>query len=459
VWLFPAILAAMLFARLSFAGLVYARPELALANDSDRYVPIANAILSGEAYAWNTERPGELLNTAGYPLFLAGVFLLRGSQPGDVALAQLAITALVVLIIYIGLSRWIGRIPAFVSAMLLGMDPLTILWSMTILTESLFAVMLGLGAALLAWWAHSGRRLTLILSGIFCGLACLVKPFALLIVLVWAAALLWFPQDGRAGLLPMPSARARRALLFLVPVFLLIVPWFARNALLWDCATLSSVDRVTMRDYMATKVLAEADGVDLGTAQSQLQAADPGVCPRETTRYLQIIASHPAVYAKLHAAGTIPVLIGTNFDRWLQYYGVDYTLPDLWRPFMDGGWEGLVAVVKEQMRVFPQGMYLMGSLTAYQLLVYVLALGGVVAVPRIQSAAARWSIVVMLAGVLVLILAPGQGGHERFRVPAQPLLAILAAYGIAARRPGWSRHLSTEPQDGSTGSPRSRGTA
>ena len=57
------------------AGLVYARPELALANDSDRYVPIANAILSGEAYAWNTERQGELLNTVGYPLFLAGVFL------------------------------------------------------------------------------------------------------------------------------------------------------------------------------------------------------------------------------------------------------------------------------------------------------------------------------------------------------------------------------------------------
>ena len=33
--------------------------------------------------------------------------------------------------------------------------------------------------------------------------------------------------------------------------------------------------------------------------------------------------------------------------------------------------------------------------------------------------------------VLILVLTPGQGGHERFRVPAQPLLAILAAYGLA----------------------------
>jgi hypothetical protein len=42
---------------------------------------------------------------------------------------------------------------------------------------------------------------------------------------------------------------------------------------------------------------------------------------------------------------------------------------------------------------------------------------------------------IMTLAIFVLVLAPGQGGHERFRVPVQPLLAILAGYGIAARAP------------------------
>ena len=31
------------------------------------------------------------------------------------------------------------------------------------------------------------------------------------------------------------------------------------------------------------------------------------------------------------------MILGTSFDRWLEFFGVDYSLPDLWRPFMDGG--------------------------------------------------------------------------------------------------------------------------
>ncbi|HET6846164.1 MAG TPA: hypothetical protein VFH29_04980, partial [Anaerolineales bacterium] len=53
----------IVLARISLAALVYARPGLAMANDSDRYIPIAKALVDGTAYAWTTERPGELLNT------------------------------------------------------------------------------------------------------------------------------------------------------------------------------------------------------------------------------------------------------------------------------------------------------------------------------------------------------------------------------------------------------------
>lgn len=429
-WLFAVILGMVVLARLGFAALVYARPELAYANDTDRYVPIANGILSGQAYAWNTERPGELLNTIGYPLFLAAVFTALGHDAGDVAIAQLVMTGAVVMVMYLVLAKHLGAIPAFVSALLLALDPLTILWSMTILTETLFAALLGVGALLLASWTYLESKRTLILAGLFSGLACLVKPFAILIVIVWAVGLIFYPQQGSSGEIPRLVRGARRGLLFMLPLIVLVTPWFVRNAMLWDCPSLSSVDRVTMRDYMAAKVLAEAEHVELGTVQARLQKADPGFCPRKTSKYWNIILANPVIYARLHMAGTIPVLISTNFDRWLQYFGIDYALPDLWRPFMDGGLRGLAAVVGKKVQEFPEGIGLMVVLTVFQLGLYVLALVGAVRAFRMSSGADKWIAEILSVAILILVLTPGQGGHERFRVPVQPLLAILIAYSL-----------------------------
>ena len=187
-WPLLAILA-LTIARLAFAALVYARPELALQNDTDRYVPIARGILSGQAYTWNTDRPGELLNTVGYPLFLAGVLPVGGKRPGTVAIAQLLLSGALAVGLYLGLRSSVGRAAALAAAVILAMDPLTILWSLTILTETLFAAFLGFAALLLIRWSASRHARTLVLSGFCLGLATMVKPYALLILAGWAAAI------------------------------------------------------------------------------------------------------------------------------------------------------------------------------------------------------------------------------------------------------------------------------
>jgi len=303
---------------------------------------------------------------------------------------------------------------------------------MTLLTETLFAVTLGISAALLVTWVRFRGTIALVVAGVCCGLACLVKPLAMLIIAVWTAGLLLFPQEGSSTPERFKSG-IRLGLLFVLPSVMLIVPWFVRNAILWDCPTLSSVDPVTMRNYMAAKVLAEAEHMELGEAQQRLQEADPGVCPDQTAEYWRIILSRPDIYARLHAAGTIPVLFATNFDRWLQYTGTDYTMPDLWRPYMDGGWNGLVSAIGGELRVFPQGLGLMIALTLFQVVVYVLAALGAIASLRLPVKEVRWSTMMVILAILILVLTPGQGGHERFRVPLQPLLAILIAYGTVWR--------------------------
>ena len=382
------------------------------------------------------DHPGELLNTVGYPLFLAGVFGTLGHDPGDVALVQLAVSGALALIMYAVLSRWLGATGAFVSAAALLIDPLTALWSMTILTEAMFAVTLGLSALLLWAWVHSRSAVVLVAAGLLSACACLMKPFAMLIVAMWAAGVMLAPQADHVPIGSRPWRSTRLVMLYLLPSVLLITPWFVRNGMLWRCPALSSVDRVTMRDYMAAKVLAEVEHVSLDEVQQRLREADPGNCPTENSKYWEIILAHPAVYLRLHAAGTIPVLIGTNFDRWLQYFGEDYALPDLWRPYMDGGWNGLSRVIGEELRAYPQGIGLMVVLIGFQLCLYVLALVGALVALRSSPKVEGWAALMLLAAIFILIIAPGQGGHERFRVPVQPLLAMLVAYAATLRHGG-----------------------
>ncbi len=430
-WGLLAILLAIFLARLSFAALVFARPALAIANDSDRYVPIGSAILEGQALVPDATHTGLLLNTVGYPLFLAVVFLILGHGAGDIALAQLAMSGLLALVVYLALERSIGAASAFVSALILLIDPLTILWSMTILTESLLAVVFGLAAVAITAWAQSERPATLILAGILAGLACLVKPYILVVVGVWAAALFFHPGPDGVSRGRRLLVGLRRALLFVAPTVLLAAPWVIRNALIWDCPGLSSVDRVTMRDFVGAKILSEAEHVPLDQIQAEFQASDPGVCPVQSSKYVNIVFTHLGIFAKLHAAGTIPVLVGTNFDRWFQFFGVEYTLPDLWGPFVDGGLGKLISVLVTEWIRFPPGLSAMAIMILFQLAVYAFAFVGVLLVRGLASPAIRWNMIVLTLTILYMVLTPGQGGNERFRVPVQPLLAILVGYGLA----------------------------
>jgi 4-amino-4-deoxy-L-arabinose transferase-like glycosyltransferase len=430
-WIPIIILLVIVIARLGFAGLVFARPELALANDTDRYVPIAKGILSGTAYAWNTDRTGELLNTVGYPLFLAGVYAVAGTAPGSVALAQLMVSGALALAVYLVMRRPVGRPAAFIAAAILALDPLGILWSMTVLTETLLAVCLGLAALMLVGWSSSLSSWRLITAGLLMGMACLVKPYALLVAALWALGLLVFPSGGHGPRLPKLVQGVRLMGMFLLPIAVLVIPWIVRNGLLWNCPALSSVDRVTMRDYVAAKIMQETEGLSLDAAQAELRSQDPGICPTGNARYVSMILSNPGVYLKLHVAGTIPVLFGSSFDRWIEFSGVSYAFPDLWQPFMQGGLGEVVRVIVHELFRFPAGPILMVVLILWQVLVYVLAVLGVLVYRKVDSWPLRWTLAVMTLSVVLLVLTPGQGGNERFRIPVQPLLAILIAYGAA----------------------------
>jgi hypothetical protein len=84
----------------------------------------------------------------------------------------------------------------------------------------------------------------------------------------------------------------------------------------------------------------------------------------------------------------------------------------------------------------------MALMTAFQLLLYALVLLALLASRRVRDPALKWGVVMLAAAILILVLTPGQGGNERFRVPAQPLFAILAAQGLVWRNLGSEQRLA-----------------
>jgi 4-amino-4-deoxy-L-arabinose transferase-like glycosyltransferase len=440
------LLLLVLVLRLGFSALIFARPGLATAPDTKLYQDVARGLQAHEAYAWNTHDNAELLRTIGYPLFLAGISSIFGPAAGYVAIAQLIVSSAMILVVYFYLRNVVSGAAALISALLLAIDPLTLLWSLTILTEGLFTLFLLVAVVLVCRWAATQRRYSLLFGGIFIGLACLVRPIGQAFVGIGAIAVLLFPTVrvslSRSELLP----RIKNALWFAVPAVLIIAPWVVRNALLWDCPTLASVDRITMRDFVAAKVVSEVDHITLAQAQQELEAQDSSACPQKTGEYMKIVLAHPLIAAQLQVAGTIPVIIGTSFDRWLQLFGIDYQLPDLWGPFLDGGPGAALSILGDQFAKFPLALSLMVVLLAFQLILYGFAIRGALSVAKTGSTAIRWPVILIAATALALIIAPGQGGNERFRVPVQPLFILLVGHGLPFEPQRASRHSASKHQ-------------
>ena len=170
-------------------------------------------------------------------------------------------------------------------------------------------------------------------------------------------------------------------------------------------------------------------------AQAQLRESDPGVCPRGNAKYLDLILSHPQIYARLHLAGTIPVLVGTSFDRWIEFFGVDYVLPDLWRPFMDGGPTAVSSVLVQQLMRLSGSRRLDGGADC-------LAIADVRPCPSrsslptggLNSIPIRWNIIVIAISVLIL---RADAGSRRSRTISRSSTA--AAGNPCGVRPGLER--------------------
>ena len=173
----------------------------------------------------------ELLRTPGYPLFLAGTYMLDGKTGILIVLLQSGMLILMGWLLFMLLRAFaIGERTAFAFVTLYLFEPLQWLYTLHTMTETVTSLLL-LGLVTLA---YCGRGVTTwgraAAFGLGTGLLVLVKP----------SALMWLPFLLFILVISSSKSRIIKLGIAVTCVALVLAPWMARNYLLVGEPILSS---------------------------------------------------------------------------------------------------------------------------------------------------------------------------------------------------------------------------
>jgi 4-amino-4-deoxy-L-arabinose transferase-like glycosyltransferase len=401
------------------------------AHDAYDYDRHARSIAAGEGYpesAWVRDGGPSAYRPPVYPYFLGAVYAVSGDSQTAGRVANIALGGVMVLLLYLIANRIWGRRVALVAAGMAAVFPPLVLISRDLLSEPLFLV-IELGAVLCVLaFRRSGALRWAAAAGVLCGVAALTRnPAPALLVPIALGVWILRPRL-RARALAAPA-------LLLLCAALTAAPWTVRNLVEFGgfvpvsnstgFALSGTYNETSLRDDVHPagwrpprvspeyEALFRTPGIDEGTLDDTLR--------RESVRFAW---EHPGYVAKA---------MGQNLLRLFEV--------------ADGSFVG-ARIVDEQLVATPRRVVDdrgIGSATPISERVAIaiaaaLALMGLVAILGSRRAAGKGDAGKMrfppgpwflwLVPVALLIAAAPVNGAPRYRLPADPILLILAAIGL-----------------------------
>jgi len=412
------VLLAFLVARLALVAIPATNPQGGILVDSQWYLSLAAGLAGQGRY---TDPAGQdFIWPAGYPAFIALASGWSAPNPVAVSLVQLVLTgAITALVVLLGANLGAGR-PALAAGWIYALLPTAALWALTVMSETLFTALLLL-ACLVCVISIRGARLWLgALAGLLLGLAAFVRPIGLSLVPLWAllACLALRRTRGWKRGLGMSLAIAAGAAL-------VVLPWSLRNLSVHGTFAFSGVGERTFFNFNVAQVKAEAEGTTRDQAASEL-----GTSGTDLADSLRIIARYPGSFALEQGKGLFRTLLGLEAGSWARLFGFPEALRGglgVVSTFLEGDPARALSRVKSVLVDSQTGPILALasvaealSMMLYGLTVVFLLRGG---------ARGDWGIQLLLWTMIALVVLPGAAGQARFRIPIEPLLAILAAGG------------------------------
>jgi len=208
-----------------------------------------------------------------------------------------------------------------------------------------------------------------------------------------------------------------------------------RNYIVWDNFTLSPISLWNLGFYQAPAVLADATGISMDEARMIVPVFRGGNTPGSVMDYLPYLLSHPVSFIKTHITGTAAILVDPFISFWASAGGQEAVSFGFSRLFMQGsvmeGARFLWSVLAGQLSLFSTG----GILFSLLYLAWIYFLSAKTCLRWIRSGFS-------MRIVFYLVLTPGVVGNGRFRIPAEPFLAVMASLSFVQQ--AWKRGAESD---------------
>lgn len=221
-----------------------AKKSFSMDPDSYSYETIAHTILQNGTLTPSANR------TPGFPAFIAMIYAVLGSDFKNIVLVQALIATLTIVLVYMIGRKVIGERAGLMAAALVAVDPFQVYFSAKVLTETLFTFMLCLIVYAILFLqedqTHGGR--TSFILGLLLGLTALLRPEVVGLAVVLAAGY------GISVLLKRRNFRGMVNMgIMLLTMAAILLPWGLRNQrLLGRFVVTSTNGGWTMYEGLAT---------------------------------------------------------------------------------------------------------------------------------------------------------------------------------------------------------------
>jgi len=436
--------------------------------DAEGYHLLAANVIAGRGFAIGWEAPfcPTTVRTPLYPLFVAGIYALMGHNPVRVVPLHLLLEVLTTALA-IRLGRDLGgkRVELW-AGVLYACNGTTQRYTGYLLSEALLLPLLTAALWMTARCLRHPSTRKAAVAGLLWGLALLTKPNVQFLALLAGVSAFSF-QPSVASHQPNPTAIARATshfpfLFFWLALGLTLFPWLLRNRMVAGRWMLSTAFEENLARVSAVATLAEIEGVRVEPwtetwehyydrlvadvrahygwdSRAPLQDA----CAEQRQRQTEvactardIVGAHPFSYLRAHLRGVLTSLRDPGHRLWYhvltgQEWESTGVVADIgarmaWALERGAVGDALHALWTERVAHPPLlAALLWWGLSAARITVWWLCGRGVWRQRRTP-----WLWLALTGSIAYILLLPGPIAHDRFYVPAIPLVTVLIALGV-----------------------------
>ena len=403
--------------------------------DTSSYVNPAKELIS--SWQFGSDGTPEIERTPGYPLLLIPGIILDNTELVTITL-QIILSCLTVYLVFKTALLLSERHKiAVLCALLYSVEPLSVLYTSKLLTETSFTCMIVLFLYFLLKYMKTGSLRQLLIALFALCASVYIRPISYFLPVITAFILLCSALAKRQ----IRSKPLFHTCVFITVAISLIALWQIRNMIETGYSGFSAITDTNLYFYQGASVLAVQQGISFYEMQDQMGYRDREVYlanhPEQRSwsqgrryRYMRkqgikILTQYPATYLGIHLKGMLRTLLGpgaTEYLKLFKLYPESGGLPGV--IVGKGISKSLIFILKEKPLVFWSNI-LLGLILAFYLF-----FGGIALLWK--KFIKNISVITLLSvGIYFLIISGGPHTYSRFRHPIMPILCILSGYGLA----------------------------